>query len=147
MDNVSREIIGSIRCMQRFFKNKGQAAHFFKPGVMNLTLSQLDTMAYIFEHKKAKMSELAKNSGVKMPTMTDAVDKLMKAGMVKREHDEKDRRTVWISISKDVEKMVAMHLKMRDEAVAKILRALDDEEKMQASKILKKIVNSLERMN
>ncbi|HRU39227.1 MAG TPA: MarR family transcriptional regulator [Candidatus Goldiibacteriota bacterium] len=147
MDDISKEIVASIRRMQKFFKDKGRTSHFFEPGVMNLTLSQLDTMAYLFERKKAKMSDLAKNLGVKMPTMTDTVDKLIKSGMVKREHDEKDRRTVWISISKDVEKMVAMHLKMRDEAVAKLLNALNDKEKRQASKILKKIVYSLERMN
>jgi len=47
---------------------------------MNMTIAQLDTMAYLYEHKKAKMSELAKNAGVKMPTMTDMINKLWQAG-------------------------------------------------------------------
>lgn len=147
MDQNSKEIVESIRSMQKAMKNQAPKSHFFKLGVMNMTLSQLDTMAYIYEHKKAKMSELSKNAGVKMPTMTDMVDKLTKTGLVKREHDEKDRRTVWVSITKETEKMVAFHLKKRDESVASILKVLSAEEKKQAALILKKIVNSLERMH
>ena len=147
MDQVSREIIGSIRGMQKAMKNQAPKNHFFKMGVMNMTVSQLDTMAYLYEHKKAKMSELAMNAGVKMPTMTDMINKLLKTGIVKREHDEKDRRTVWVSITKDVEKMVAYHLKKRDEAVISIMKVLTEDERMQAASILKKLVNSLERMH
>jgi DNA-binding MarR family transcriptional regulator len=147
MDQSSKEIIDSIRGMQRAMKNQAPKAHFFKLGVMNMTISQLDTMAYIFDHKKAKMSELAKNAGVKMPTMTDMINKLIKMGVVSREHDEKDRRTVWVSITKETEKMVAFHLKKRDDAVASILQALNGEERKQAASILKKLVNSLERMH
>lgn len=145
MDQNSRQIIDSIREMQKYFKSKAPHDRFFKMGVMNMTLSQLDTMAYLYEHKRAKMSELSKNAGVKMPTMTDMINKLLKSGLVKREHDEKDRRTVRVSITKNVEKMVAFHLKKRDEAVASIMKVLSEEEKTQAVNILKKLVKSLER--
>ncbi len=145
MEQSVREIIGCIRCMQRYFKNRAPKGHFFQSGVMNMTIAQLDTMAYLYEHKRAKMSELAKNAGVKMPTMTDMVNKLLKSGLVKREHDERDRRTVWVSITKNVEKIVAGHMKQRDEAVAGIMGALSAGEKRQAASILKKVVNSLER--
>lgn len=145
MEQCVREIITSIRAMQKYFKNKAPRGHFFEKGVMNMTIAQLDTMGYLYEHKKAKMSELARNAGVKMPTMTDMVNKLLKCGLVKREHDDKDRRTVWISITKDVEKIVAGHMRQRDEAVAGIMVALSQEEKRQAANILKKVVNSLER--
>jgi MarR family transcriptional regulator, organic hydroperoxide resistance regulator len=147
MDRYAREIISSIRGMQKAMKNQAPKAHFFKLGVMNMTISQLDTMGYLYEHKKAKMSELAKNAGVKMPTMTDMIDKLKKCGLVKREHDDKDRRTVWVSITKDVEKMVAFHLNKRDESIASIMKVLTEDEKKQAATILKKLVNSLERMH
>lgn len=147
MDQNAREIIDSIRAMQKFFKGRAPKGHFFKMGVMNMTVSQLDTMAYLYDNKKAKMSELAKNACVKMPTMTDMVNKLLKLGLVKREHDEKDRRTVWVSITKNVEKMVAFHLNKRDENIAAIMKVLTEEEKKQSVIILKKLVNSLERMH
>jgi MarR family transcriptional regulator, organic hydroperoxide resistance regulator len=147
MDQNAREIIGSIRSMQRAMKNQAPKNHFFKMGVMNMTVSQLDTMAYLYEHKKAKMSELSKNAMVKMPTMTDMINKLIKTGVVKREHDEKDRRTVWVSITKEVEKMVAFHLNKRDESIASLMKVLTEDEKKQAVTILKKLVNSLERMH
>jgi DNA-binding MarR family transcriptional regulator len=145
MEQYAREIISSIRAMQKHFKGNAPKGHFFRKGVMDLTIAQLDTMAYLYEHKKAKMSEMAKNAGVKMPTMTDMVNKLVNMGIVKREHDERDRRTVWVHITKNVEKMVFSHLKQRDEAVAGIMDVLTVEEKKHAAAILKKIVNSLER--
>jgi DNA-binding MarR family transcriptional regulator len=147
MDQYAKDIIGSIRSMQKAMKNQAPKNHFFKMGVMNMTVSQLDTMAYLYEHKRAKMSELAKNAMVKMPTMTDMINKLIKTGTVKREHDDKDRRTVWVSITKEVEKMVAFHLNKRDESIASLMKVLTDEEKKQAAVILKKLVNSLERMH
>ena len=112
---------------------------------MDMTIAQLDTMAYLYEHKRAKMSELANNAGVKMPTMTDMINKLVKLGAVKREHDESDRRTVWVFITKDVEKMVFSHMKQRDEAIAHIMDVMSEHEKKQVAAILKKVVNSLER--
>jgi DNA-binding MarR family transcriptional regulator len=145
MEQSVKEIINSIRGMQKYFKNRAPKGHLFRAGVMDMTIAQLDTMAYLYEHKRAKMSELANNAGVKMPTMTDMVNKLVNTGMVKRERDERDRRTVWVHITKNVEKMVFSHLKQRDEAIAGIMDVLTVDEKKHAAAILKKIVNSLER--
>lgn len=145
MEQYVREIISSMRGLQKYFKNRAPKGHFFHTGVMDMTLAQLDTMAYLYEHKRAKMSELANNAGVKLPTMTDMINKLVKLGAAKREHDEADRRTVWVSITKDVEKMVYSHMKKRDEAIARIMDVMSEHEKMQVAGILKKVVNSLER--
>jgi DNA-binding MarR family transcriptional regulator len=146
MDTFSKQILELIRKMQKAMKNKMPKKHFFKIGASNLTISQIEILDYLFEHKKAKMSDLAKNAGVKMPTITELVDKLLQCGFVVREHDENDRRCVWISISKNVEKMVNFHIKKRNDDITKMMKVLSEDEKKQAVVILQKIVNSLERM-
>jgi DNA-binding MarR family transcriptional regulator len=147
MEQSVRDIIGSIRGIQKYFKGRAPKGHFFRHGAMNMTIAQLDTLAYLYDKKRAKMSELANNAGVKLPTMTDMVNKLVALGLVRRQHDERDRRTVWVTITKSVEKMVFGHMKQRDEAVAGLMDVLSVDEKKQAAVILKKVVNSLERMH
>ncbi|MEK6646805.1 MAG: MarR family transcriptional regulator [Candidatus Firestonebacteria bacterium] len=54
----------------------------------------------LFIHKDSfKMTELAKIFGLTLPTMTHCIDQLVKKDIVKRNHDEKDRRIVLISLT------------------------------------------------
>ncbi|MCE5300559.1 MAG: MarR family transcriptional regulator [Spirochaetia bacterium] len=148
MDRNTAEIIECIKFMGKI--NKPMMPHHFKKrGVMDLTLSQLDVMGYMYEvntekPRRVKMSDLARHAGVKMPTMTDMVNKLVNAGLVMREHDEADRRTVWVSVSRNMEKMVCGHIKERDNEISCIMDCLTEKEKKQAAVILKKIKNSME---
>ena len=97
-------------------------------------------MGYLYHHKRAKMSELARNANVKMPSMTESVNKLVRLGALTREHDEKDRRTVWVSITKNVEEMVGMHIRQKDDEINSLMSALTEKEKDQAINIMKKII-------
>lgn len=144
MDQIVKEIMECARNMAGFIKGK-KNPHFMASGVKDLTLSQLDLMAYLYEHKKAKMSDLAKHTGVKMPSMTETINKLVSLGVLKREHDEKDRRTVWVSVTKDVEKMVCGHIKTKETWVSNIMEALTAQEKKQALNILQKIQKKMEK--
>ena len=144
MDQTAKEIMECVRNMAGFIKGR-KSPHFMGTGMKDLTLSQLDLMAYLYEHKRAKMSDLAKHTGVKMPSMTETVNKLVSLGVLKREHDEKDRRTVWVSVNKDVEKMVCGHIKQKETWVSNIMEALTPQEKKQALNILKKIQSKMER--
>jgi DNA-binding MarR family transcriptional regulator len=100
----------------------------------------------VFENGKMKMSDLARCEGVKLPTMTSMVNKLVKNGLLIRESDEKDRRTVWISVSGRTKKEVLCHLKEMDGIMGKLLDALSGTEKKQAVKMLVKMNDYLERM-
>jgi DNA-binding MarR family transcriptional regulator len=144
MDSTVKEIMECMRAVSGFAKAK-KSPHFMSSGVKDLTLAQLDLMAYLYEHKKAKMSDLAKQAGVKLPSMTETVNKLVSLGVLKREHDEKDRRTVWVHVTKDVEKMVCGHIKTKEEEFSKVMEVLTEKEKEQALNILKKIRKKMER--
>jgi len=144
MDETVKQIMGCMMAVSGIAK-KRKSPHFMHSGVKDLTLAQLDLMAYLYEHKKAKMSDLAKHSGVKLPSMTETVNKLVSLGVLKREHDEKDRRTVWVHVTKDVEKMVCGHIKTKEEEFSKIIGVLTDKEKEQALAILKKLLKKMER--
>lgn len=144
MDANVKQILESLKCIGGFAKGK-KTQSFFGTDVKELTLSQLDLMAYLYEHKKEKMSALAKYAGVKMPSMTETVNKLVALGVVKREHDEKDRRTVWVYVTKDVEKMVCGHINNKNKMIIKLLDVLTAQEKTQLAAIMKKIEKKIEK--
>ena len=144
MDETVIQIMRTVKAISGIVK-KQKGPHFMESGVKDLTLSQLDLLAYLFENKKAKMSDLAKNAGVKMPSMTETVNRLVSLGVLKREHDEKDRRTVWVYLNKEVERMVQSHIKIKEKQFTMIFDVLSETEKKQALNILKKIQKKMER--
>jgi DNA-binding MarR family transcriptional regulator len=146
MDKLTREIVEGMKAFGMLLKKRRKTSGFPVHGMQNLTLAQLEVLGYIYEHKNAKMSDLAKHANVKMPTMTDMINKLVKMGLLKREHDENDRRTVWIHITKELEKNVCGHIKLHDEEIAKYLGVLTVQEKENTVKILGKLKKSLERI-
>ncbi|MEI7541815.1 MAG: MarR family transcriptional regulator [bacterium] len=144
MEETMKQITECIETLSGFMRNQ-KNTHFMKSGVKDLTLSQLDLMAYLYKHKKVKMSDLAKHAGVKLPSMTETVNKLVSFGVLKREHNESDRRTVWVHVTKNVEQMVCSHIETKKKQFVEILGVLSNQEKKQALNILKKIQKKMER--
>jgi len=146
MDDKTKKIIGTIHEISKNFGKRKVPKFFVKDKVCHLTLGQMSLLAYLYENKKAKMSELAENAGVTMPTMTEMVNKLVSANILTREHDEKDRRTVWVYITKEAEKKVNLHIEERNKRISELIKCLTSQEKDQLIDILTKIKNKFERM-
>ena len=64
-----------------------------------LTLSQLRLMYLIREQGEPSVGDLAAEIGVRLPTLTGAVTRLMRRGLVTREHDAEDRRVVRLRLT------------------------------------------------
>lgn len=73
---------------------------------LNLTSSQVIILATLNDLKKCKISTLAKERGVSMPTISGMIDRLVKGKYVKRQRVETDRRTVMVSLTKKGERMI-----------------------------------------
>lgn len=117
----------------------------FDDSVKSLTVAHIDVMGYLMEKKQAKMSELADFSRVKLPAMSETVEKLVKMGCVTREHSSKDRRTVLISITKKTEGMVKKHVEQKRKFFASLMNEFTVSEKDKLIKILKKVNDVLEK--
>lgn len=144
MDEITKNLVKSLKEMTQLVRKR-------KPGmpydntVKQLTLAQAEVLIYLCEHKKAKMSDIAKEANVKLPTMTEIVDKLVKNGFLKRERDDTDRRNVWITIADNIKNKTKKIIQSHDRYIEKILSALTMEEKKQAINIINKIINNLKK--
>jgi DNA-binding MarR family transcriptional regulator len=66
---------------------------------MPVTLSQMKALTAFHEDREYTMTELSKNALVKMPSMTEMVDRLEAEGVLQRMRDTKDRRVVNVALT------------------------------------------------
>jgi DNA-binding MarR family transcriptional regulator len=72
------------------------------------------------------VSALAQRSGMTVAHASLVVGELAKAGLVTREHDERDRRRILVSLSETAEPAVAEMRRRNAEPVIAFLRELDE---------------------
>ncbi|MCS7063540.1 MAG: MarR family transcriptional regulator [Methylacidiphilales bacterium] len=85
----------------------------------NISISQFTLLSILNQFGPQKMSTLSHYMHHTSSATTGLVDRLIKLGLVKRHHDEKDRRQIWIKLTSKGEKMVD---DMRKDLYAKITR-------------------------
>ncbi|MEI6127088.1 MAG: MarR family transcriptional regulator [Pseudomonadota bacterium] len=118
------------------------------------SLSQMKALAAFHEDRQYTMGELSKNALVKMPSMTEMVDRLEADGIMQRVRDTTDRRVVKVSLTEKGKKIHDKMVGMRREELSNMfgqLSALDQNELILAlrkvSTVLKKITKSKPQTN
>lgn len=76
-----------------------------------------------------RVGEIARNLGVKVPSATEQIIKLEKAGLASRNPDPHDSRAVLVAITAAGLAAVDMANQARNEAIADILRTFSAEER------------------
>jgi len=109
----------------------------------NITSAQMIMLASLHDHGRCKLKTLAKERGISPPTATGLIDRLVKAGYVKRESDPEDRRVVMVSLTKSGERIVKNFLSTVRNRWKSILIKLTPKEQHQYLNILRKIVGIL----
>ena len=66
---------------------------------LNLTIGQLRVLFVLFGQTPMPMSALAQLLGIALPSCTNIVNRLVRAGMVERQEDSSDRRLVLCTLS------------------------------------------------
>ena len=117
---------------------KGAHSNFLSK--TNITSAQMIMLVSIHDHGRCKLKTLAKERNISPPTATGLIDRLVKAGYVKRESDPEDRRVVIVSLTKKGQKNVQDFLDTVKSRWKNILTHLNPKEQEQYLNILRKIV-------
>lgn len=67
----------------------------------SLSLAHMFLMAKIHAHGSIAMTRVAELIGSGLPTATGLINRMEERGLVRREHDTKDRRVVLVSLTKN----------------------------------------------
>ena len=86
------------------------------------------------------MSEVARDIGITLGTLTTAVSNLVKKGYVERKKSENDRRVVNIDLTKKGKLAYRIHAKFHRDIIRETIDGLDEKEK-------NTLVNVLEKLN
>ena len=110
-------------------------------GIMGfaVNMSQLKAMTAFSEDSLLSMGELCKMANIKMPSMTEAVDRFEKEGILDRIRDDKDRRVVKVKMTEKGKKMHKEVLKKRADELTKIFGVLTTEDRTKLVDSLKNV--------
>ncbi len=108
--------------------------------------SQLKAMAAFHEDRQYSMGELCRIANVKMPSMTEVVDRLEAEGFVERVRDTDDRRVVKVQLTDSGKKAHDGILQTRDQELKNIFGCLDDKERGKLLKALRTVSSTMHRV-
>lgn len=102
----------------------------FRGGMEKLNIAQMAALYFLYDSKDGiTMGELAKCAGVKMPTMTDTISPIVKAGYAERKHPDSDRRQVIMTLTEKGRRLVDYNRSIGIDYIEKYLARLNNVEK------------------
>lgn len=108
-----------------------------------LSPAQMHTIEVIGHHQNLMMRELADRLGITTGTLTVAVDRLEKLGMVRRKPHEHDRRSWLIVLTDQGKAMYEQHHRYHEELTREISRELSDQEIETLTRLVGRIVQRM----
>lgn len=108
-----------------------------------LSPAQMHTIEVIGHHQNLMMRELADRLGITTGTLTVAVDRLEKLGMVQRKPHEHDRRSWLIVLTKQGKAMYEQHNRYHEELTKEISYELSDQEIETLTRLVGRIVERM----
>jgi len=106
----------------------------------DLPNSEVFSCSALGRRGRCMMSELAKECGFPLSSMTGIVDRLVSKGYVKRFRSEEDRRTVFVELTKKGGQVSQDALEGEMELIIGMMEALEPEEQDALVKLLGKAV-------
>ncbi|MEI6125281.1 MAG: MarR family transcriptional regulator [Pseudomonadota bacterium] len=88
---------------------------------VDLTSSQIKVIFSFSAQPTFTMTQLSREHGVSVSTMTSMVDRLLQGGLLERQRDDEDRRIVRVRLSAEGKKMVDSMMKVRRQELEKFL--------------------------
>ncbi len=108
-----------------------------RPGFFSFL--QLEVLEYIKENKKLSMKKVASFLSITPPSATSLINRLVKAGVLRRFFDEKDRRTVLLSLTPKGEVALNREFKKVSAQMQKTLMKLNSKEQKNLIEIFQKL--------
>lgn len=98
---------------------------------IELSISEMHLIEAVGKEKETgrTISDIAQELGITLPSVTVAINKLVKKGYVQKIKGESDGRTVYVVLTKSGRKIDAVHRYFHQQMVRKISEGFSDEEK------------------
>lgn len=125
-------------------------SRFMREGIMcnndltHLSMLQLQALVFLKKHKDSQMGEIAENFSIELPSATSLVNKLVKADLVLRKTDKKDRRLVRITLTQKGDSLLKKAMEEKTNRIKQNLTTLTQKDKEDLLRITQKMVQRME---
>ena len=106
---------------------------------IKITFQQYLTLNILIKKGRCMVSDLSKSLGVALSTMTELVNRLVKKRFVKKIKDYRDRRIVWINLTKKGVKIIQEINRKKKKHILTVLEKLTEKERQLLIDILERI--------
>jgi DNA-binding MarR family transcriptional regulator len=131
---IFSDIVDIVRAVR-----SNKKIELFRGGMEKFNLAQMASLYFLYDSEEGMtMGDLAKCAGVKMPTMTDTMSAIVRAGYAARKHSASDRRQVIMTLTEKGRKLVDFNRGIGIEYIEKYLSKLNHIEKNIAMMVVKK---------
>ncbi|RKY29944.1 MAG: hypothetical protein DRP68_06695 [Candidatus Omnitrophota bacterium] len=113
---------------------------------IKITFQQYLALNILIKKGRCMISDLSKNLGVALSTMTELVNRLAKKQFVKKIKDYKDRRIVWINLTEKGVKIIQEINRKKQKHILSVLERLTEKERQLLINILRKISQVAKRI-
>jgi DNA-binding MarR family transcriptional regulator len=111
-----------------------------------LSLAQYRVLAPLVQHRSLRVGQLAEEACIRGPTATRILDGLTRSALVRRQHSQRDRREVRISLTPEGRAAVAAKLERMEQARRQTFEQLSPEEREHATRFLGLMSNVIGRL-
>ena len=133
-EKIFNHIVDIVRAVR-----SNRKIELFRGGMEKLNFAQIASLYSLYDSREGMtMGGLAGLSGVKMPTMTETMTVLVKAGYSARKHSDKDRRKVIMTITEKGRKLVDLNRAVGIGYIEKFLSNMNHIEKNIAMMVVEK---------
>lgn len=144
MDQTVADITDTSFLLGRAMKKKIFEATF-KNGEINMM--HVHVLGLLSCSQSMTMKQLADRLKITAPSATSLVEKLVKLGLIERERDPKNRRSVLVRISKKGKTSYDNKISESRKAMASVLSALSQDDQKEYLRILTILSESLDAKN
>jgi len=110
----------------------------------DLSLAEMHTLTAIGPYEARTMSQTAQKLGITTGTLTVSIDRLVKKGYVDRRRDDKDKRIVRISLTRNGKLACRMHSKFHRVLAKRILESYGEGDRQTLLRLVKEIDTKIE---
>jgi DNA-binding MarR family transcriptional regulator len=96
---------------------------------IGLTLGQAKAMSHLYRFGPCPVKDVAAGLGLALPTASEALDRLVEAGMVTREANPHDRRQVLVSLTPAAREVGARMMDLRRAQLGEVFARLEPAER------------------
>lgn len=111
-----------------------------------ITDPQFVGLVFINEHPNAPVKNFAATLGLQLSSASGLLDRMAKAGMIKRTHSREDRRVVLLNLTAKGKSMLEEITLQKQKSLADIFSPLTPEERTIFLELMQKVVSRLDEV-